>query len=77
MPEKKNGMIEKIKGVFKVKKPVCEDIVYQAEQVISEYIARKRNEILTKYGKKKHRLLNLLLIFFSGALLYFLYCIFK
>lgn len=73
MPEKKSGMSEFLKGVFKIKKPCCDDIVYQAEKVIADYVARRRNEIISKYNKKKHHFLNFVIFVVSGALLYFVY----
>lgn len=73
MPEKKTGMLEILKGVFKIKKPCCEDIVYQAEKVIADYVSRRRNEIISKYHRKKHHFLNFLIVCISGALIYFVY----
>ncbi|MBQ4631241.1 MAG: hypothetical protein IJB70_09685 [Clostridia bacterium] len=77
MPEKKFGMINILKGVFKIKKPVCEDIVHQADRIIADYVAQKRGEILSKYKNKKHWLRNLFLVlgFFLG--LFFIYILVK
>ncbi|MDY3304725.1 MAG: hypothetical protein SOW78_10730 [Clostridia bacterium] len=58
MPEKKNGMMYIIREVFRMKKPCCGDIVYQSDKVISDYIVRRRNEIINKYNRKKHPVLK-------------------
>ncbi len=47
--EKKNGLLSLFKGVFKSKKEECADIVTQAEAVISDYVSKRRNEIINKY----------------------------
>ncbi len=47
--EKKNGLLSLFKGVFKSKKEECADIVTQAETVISDYVSKRRNEIINKY----------------------------
>lgn len=73
MPEKRQGMIEKLIGVFRGKKPCCEDILDQAERVISEYVSRRRNEIINKYRKRKNRFLNFAMFMMSVAFLYFVY----
>ena len=73
MPEKKSVVSEFLKGVFKIKKSYNNDIVYQAEKVIADYVARRRNEIISKYSKKRHRALNAAIIAASGALIYFVY----
>ena len=51
--EKKNGVLSVFRGVFKGKKEECADIQPQAEKVISDYINKRRNEIMSKYSKKK------------------------
>ncbi len=76
MPEKKSVVAEFLKGVFKIKKTYNNDIVYQAEKVIADYVARRRNEIICKYSKKKHHALSLIIVAASGALIYFVYRIF-
>ncbi len=73
MPEKKSVVAEFLKGVFKIKKSYSNDIVYQAEKVIADYVARRRNEIISKYSKKKHRALSLVIVAASVALVYFVY----
>lgn len=73
MPEKKSVVAEFLKGVFKIKKSYSNDIVYQAEKVIADYVARRRNEIISKYSKKRHRALSLVIVAASGALIYFVY----
>ena len=73
MPEKKSGMTEFLKGVFKIKKPYYDDIVYQAEKIISDYVTKRRTEIISKYSKKKHRFLNFLIIGTSCAIVYLIY----
>jgi len=59
MPEnqKKNGVLDMIKGVLRGKREDCGDIVTQAEKVISDYILKRRNEIINKYCKKRNPLL--------------------
>ena len=52
MPEKKQGMLRIIKNAFKPKKNCNDDIVYQAEAVISQYISVRKNEIIGTYYKK-------------------------
>ncbi len=70
MPEKKSGMADFWKGVFKIKKSHYDDVVYQAEKIISDYVAKRRTEIISKYNKKKHRLLNFLIFGVSCTALY-------
>lgn len=60
MPEKKQGMLGIIKNVFKPRKNFEEDIVCQAESVVSQYICAKKNEIIGTYSQK-NRLLNFIL----------------
>ena len=50
--EKKNALLSLFKGVFKNKKEEYADIVTQAETVISDYVSRRRNEIINKYCTK-------------------------
>lgn len=76
MPEKKSGMLDILKGVFKPRKMNSEDIVYQAERVISDYISRRRNEIIYKYKGKKSRILNVMIFLVSGVMIYCVYRIF-
>ena len=73
MPEKKSGMTDFWKGVFKIKKPYYDDVVYQAEKIISDYVDKRRTEIINKYNKKKHRLLNFMIFAVSSATIYFIY----
>ena len=73
MPEKKFGMFEILKGVFRIKKSPGEDIVYRAEQIVADYVAKKRGEILSKYRKKNHWLLNLFIVVGSGVILFMAY----
>jgi len=77
MPEKKSGMLDILKGVLKPRKMNSEDIVYQAERVISDYVSRRRNEIICKYKGKKNYVLNVMLVLVSGVLLYCVYRIFS
>lgn len=68
MPEKRTGVFSIIMGVFKSKKEICEDIVAEAENVISNYIYCRRKE-LTAGKKKKNRLLKFLsLAAFAGVI---------
>lgn len=71
--EKKNGVLSALKGVFKGKKEQCADIQTQAEKVISDYINKRRNEIINKYSKKKFPLFNCAVFILSGFILYMLY----
>ena len=73
MPAKKSGMTDFLKGVFKIKKPYYDDIVYQAEKIISDYVAKRRTEIISKYNKKKHRLLNFFITATSCVIVYLIY----
>ena len=73
--EKKNGVLSILRVVFKGKKEECADIVTQAEKVISDYICRRRNEIINKYCKKKDPLIALGALGLSGVVLYALYVI--
>ena len=66
-------IINVLKGVFAVKRNNCDDIINQAEKIISDYISRRRNEIIDKYAKKNHKILNLVLIATGMGVLYFLY----
>ena len=52
MPEKKQGMMSILKIVFKGKRNFGEDIIYQAEKVVSQYISIRKNEIIGRYSKK-------------------------
>ena len=60
MPEKKQGVLGIIKNVFKAKKCFNEDIVHQAESVITQYISTRKNEIIGTYTQK-NKLLSLML----------------
>ncbi len=60
MPEKKQGVLGIIRSVFKVRKNYNEDIVCQAENVIRQYIAMRKSEIIGNCYKK-NKLLNLVL----------------
>ncbi len=60
MPEKKQGVLGIIKNVFKAKKGFNEDIVHQAENVITQYISTRKNEIIGTYTQK-NKLLSLIL----------------
>ena len=71
--EKKNGVLSVFRGVFKGKKEECADIETQAEKVISDYINKRRNEIMNKYSKKKSPFLKIAIGLLSGALLYMAY----
>lgn len=73
MPEKKSGMTDFWRGVFKIKKPYYDDVVYQAEKIIADYVAKRRTEIISKYAKKKHRFLNFMIITASCAAVYLIY----
>ena len=71
--EKKNGVLSVFRGVFKGRKEEYADIQTQAEKVISDYINKRRNEIMNKYSKKKSPVLKLAIALLSGALLYIVY----
>lgn len=73
MPDKRFGMFDMLKGVFRAKKPLSEDIVYQAERIISDYVSHKRGQIHLKCYKRKHTLKNLMLVCLFGALLFVAY----
>ena len=66
-----------LKEVFAVKRNNCDDIINQAEKIIADYISRRRNEIIDKYAKKKHKILNLVLIATGMGVLYFLYLLIR
>lgn len=68
--EKRNALLSLFKGVFKNKKEENADIVTQAETVISEYISRRRNEIMNKYCTKNSALPIILMIAGGAVLLY-------
>ena len=71
--EKKNGLLSIFKGVFKNKKEECADIVTQAETVISDYICKRRNEIINKYCQKNNYLPIAVVAGASCLVLYVLY----
>lgn len=75
MPEnpKKNGVLSVFKGVFKGKKEQCADIQTQADKVISDYINKRRSEIMNKYCKKKSSFFTVAVFGALGALLYLAY----
>ncbi len=79
MPEndKINSMLAMLRGVLKGKKEECSDIVTQAEKVVSDYINKRKNEIVNKYCKKRNGFWMFLIYTFSGAALYFVYSILK
>ncbi|MBE7050785.1 MAG: hypothetical protein E7394_08510 [Ruminococcaceae bacterium] len=56
MPEKKQGMLRMIKNALRSKKNCYEDIVHQAETVISQYITIRKNEIIGTCYKKSRML---------------------
>ena len=66
-----------LKEVFAVKRNNCDDIINQAEKIIADYISRRRNEIIDKYAKKNHKILNLVLIATGMGVLYFLYLLIR
>lgn len=76
MPEKRNGMMYIIREVLRMKKPCCGDIVYQSDKVISDYIVRRRNEIINKYNRKKHPILKLVAFCAFVGLVYVSYNMF-
>ena len=71
--EKKNGLLSIFNGVFKNKKEECADIVTQAETVISDYICKRRNEIINKYCHKNTYLPIAVVAGISAIFLYALY----
>lgn len=71
--ERKNGVLAMLRGVFKGKREDYGDIVTQAEKVISDYIYKRRNEIINKYCKKSHPAIGAAVVASSGAILYLLY----
>ncbi len=73
MPEKKSGITDFWRGVFKIKKPYYDDVVYQAEKIIADYVAKKRTEIISKYTKKKNSFANFLIFTVSCAMIYLIY----
>ena len=73
--EKKYGLLSLFRGVFKTKKEECPDIVTQAEMVISDYICKRRNEIINKYCAKNSVLPAICIIASFVSLLYVLYLI--
>ena len=73
--EKKNGVLSALKGVFKGKKEQCADIETQAEKVITDYINRRRNEIINKYSDKGSLLLTASVVLLSGAVFYIAYAL--
>ena len=75
MPDnpKKNGVLSILKGVFKGKKEQYADIETQAEKVISDYINKRRNEIINKYSRKKSPVFGCAVILAAGILLYMAY----
>ena len=73
MPEKKSGITDFFKGMFKMKKPYQDDIVYQAEKIIADYVAKRRNEIITKYNQKKSKTVLFFIFGSAVALLCFIY----
>ncbi len=73
MPEKKSGMTDFWRGVFKIKKPYYDDVVYQAEKIIADYVAKKRTEIISKYNKKKHHFMSFLIFTVSCVTVYLIY----
>ena len=72
MPGKKTGVFSIIRGVFRHKKDNCDDIVCQAESVISSYVGCRYDNMVYKY-KLKNRVLNIMLFFAGGFGLYLLY----
>lgn len=70
-------IINVLKEVFAVKRNNCDDIINQAEKIIADYISRRRNEIIDKYAKKNHKILNLVLIATGMGVLYFLYLLIR
>ena len=77
MPEnpKKNGVLSVFKGVFKGKKEQCADIQTQADKVISDYINKRRSEIMNKYCKKKYSFFSVAVFVASGFLIYLVYAL--
>lgn len=77
MPEKDKGLVDKLINVFRPRKITYDDIVCQAETVISDYVSRRRNEIIAKYGKKKRSFAGFVIFCISGAALFCLYVILR
>lgn len=77
MPDKKFGVFEMLKGVFKIKKPPAEDIVYQAERIISEYVSQKRTETVSRCLKKRHIAKNIVITFLFAFALFCFYRIIR
>ena len=75
MPEKKTGVFDMIMGVFRNKRDGCDDIVAEAENIISNYINIRRNMIAEKY-RRKSRLMSFLLVGVSACVLYMIYRVF-
>lgn len=73
MPEKENRIMDKLINAFKPKKNTCEDIVCQAEMVISAYVSKRRDEIIAKYGRKKRSFSGFMIFCASGVILYLIY----
>lgn len=74
--EKLNGVLAMLKGVFKGKKEDCGDIVTQAEKIISDYINKRRNEIINKYCRRRSPLVAMSVLGASAAALYLAYILF-
>lgn len=75
--EKRNSMISMLKGVLKGRKDECSDIVTQAEKVVTDYINKRKNEIVNKYCKKRSHFQMFLIYVSSGVALYFIYTILR
>ena len=76
MSEKKSLFKIFIKEVFTHKRSMNEDIIYQAEKVISDYIERNEGKLPRVYASKKKRHLGFMLFIFSVGALFCLYKIF-
>ena len=76
MSEKKSLFKILIKEVFTHKRSMNEDIIYQAEKVISDYIERNEGKLPKIFTSKKKRRLNFMLLLFSVGALFCIYKIF-
>lgn len=76
MSEKKSLFRIFKKEVFTHKRSMNEDIIYQAEKVISDYLERNEGKMPRLYTSRKKRRLNLMLLILSMGALFCIYKIF-
>ncbi len=71
--EKKNAVLSLLKGVFKGKKEEYSDIITQAEKVVSDYINKRKNEIVSKYCRRRSPVYAFAVTLVCTAALYLVY----